>query len=175
MWKKTYLCEDYMVSKEGVVLSKSGQPMKPSTNPSGYNMLVLSINGKLVGVSVHLLVARAFCQGYVPGLEVNHIDGNKKNNCAYNLEWVTPQENMRHSIDVLKQHIGINNGKSKRVCGKNLKTGETVKFPCVRDAVIYLKGDVEEPIMTRTRNGIWRAIHGNRKTYLGYEWFRPEE
>jgi HNH endonuclease len=48
-------------------------------------------------VSVHRLVALAF----VPGdhsLDVNHRDGNKANNHADNLEWITHAQNIRHGM-----------------------------------------------------------------------------
>lgn len=56
--------------------------------------------------SIHRLVAET----YIPNLdnkkEVNHIDGNKRNNNVSNLEWVTPKENMRHAWEtgLLKPH-----------------------------------------------------------------------
>jgi hypothetical protein len=54
---------------------------------------------------VHVLVATAFI-GPCPaeGMEVNHKgeDGNRANNVASNLEWVTRQVNVRHRFDVLK-------------------------------------------------------------------------
>lgn len=51
-------------------------------------------------ISVHQLVARAFVENDAPDIRtaVNHIDGNRVNNIASNLEWVTPRENVRHSI-----------------------------------------------------------------------------
>jgi len=61
----------------------------------GYLIVNLHPSGT---VAVHLLVARAFVAGFATGLEVNHKDGNKKNNAATNLEWVTHQENQAHAV-----------------------------------------------------------------------------
>ena len=48
--------------------------------------------------SVHRLVAQHFLPDWNPGLEVNHIDGNRDNNRADNLEMCTHQRNMEHAI-----------------------------------------------------------------------------
>lgn len=69
------------------------------------------------GVPVHLYVARAWVDGYKPGLEVNHKDFNRKNNHADNLEWVTHVENIQYSAKYNREVVclgnrGINNGRA---------------------------------------------------------------
>jgi hypothetical protein len=57
----------------------------------------LSKNGQ---VRVHRLVAQCYIGEIPGGLEVNHIDGNKDNNHASNLEYVTSKENSVHAVDI---------------------------------------------------------------------------
>jgi hypothetical protein len=62
----------------------------------GYPAVYLSKKCEKARPYVHVLVAEAFICPRPKGKEVNHIDGNRWNPRASNLEWVTRAENVAH-------------------------------------------------------------------------------
>lgn len=67
----------------------------------GYRIVNYDSSEKRTSARVHRLVALAWVDGYSAGLEVNHLNGNKADNRAENLEWVTHLQNMRHATEVM--------------------------------------------------------------------------
>lgn len=74
-----------------------------SYHSDGYTFM--TINGKQI--PLHRFVANAFIPNPEHKPEINHKDGNKKNNCVDNLEWATRSENQRHAIDHHLQPTGL--------------------------------------------------------------------
>ena len=72
------------------------------TTPSkrGYPVFSCTLNGKFMLVNVHKCVAQAFIPNPKNKPQVNHIDGDKTNNCVSNLEWATSKENTAHARNV---------------------------------------------------------------------------
>ena len=75
---------------------KPGVVMSPFLAKNGYLHVAPKFGGSRKKLSVHRLVAAAFVPGQFDGATVNHIDGNKTNNDASNLEWATLSENTAH-------------------------------------------------------------------------------
>lgn len=98
---KLYCCDKYSVDDLGNVYSKSGKILKSSINPRGYLIVNLMINGKRKGLTVHKAILNSFKEPPFKDAQINHIDGNKQNNCLSNLEWCSPKENTNHSLYVL--------------------------------------------------------------------------
>jgi hypothetical protein len=69
--------------------------LKKTINTKGYCVVNLTKDKKQNVHSVHSLVALSFI-GDRKGLDTNHMDGNKQNNCLDNLEYVSRRENTCH-------------------------------------------------------------------------------
>jgi len=85
----------YEISSYGNVRENFGdhyEELKLSTNSKGYKLLYL----KGATYRVHVLVAKAFVDNPENKTMVRHIDGDKSNNHASNLVWVSPSENTQY-------------------------------------------------------------------------------
>ena len=93
-----------------------------------HKSISLSKNGIIETKLMHRLVAEAFITNPENKEQVNHIDCNKSNNDINNLEWNTPEENIKHAVnnDRQRDQNGENNNMSKL-------TQEDVNF--IRDKV----------------------------------------
>lgn len=97
-----------LVNCNGKLVRRKGVPIVGrKISNKGYLSVPLSLNGKVRNVILHRVVARLFCDNLTLAPQVNHIDGNKRNNSAANLEWVTAVQNIHHSVDTGLKNKGI--------------------------------------------------------------------
>lgn len=81
--------------------------LKPNPVIHGYNAVCMYRDGeKMKFCKVHRLVASAFLGP--SDLQVNHKDGNRRNNKLENLEWCTGSENNKHAFKFLGRKPKIN-------------------------------------------------------------------
>lgn len=75
--------------------------IKRYVNPkNGYVYVQLWNNAKYKNIRLHKLVAQAFIKNSNNLPQINHKDGNKKNNRVDNLEWCTAKDNILHSYKI---------------------------------------------------------------------------
>lgn len=106
-WGRVRSVERLVKHSRGGTLKIRARTRKLGKNSHGYLHVTLRKNGAVKTLKVHRLVASQFVLNFVGqlddevGFEVNHLDGNKTNNHATNLEYVTAAGNIQHARDVL--------------------------------------------------------------------------
>ena len=156
---------EYLVSDSGrVKTAKTGRVLTPIVDQRGYERVCLFKVHRDRRYKVHRLVAMAFIPNTECKEQVNHKDGNKRNNSVDNLEWMTNAENMQHSIEH-GLHDGLQqfrNSRKKRVVATNIESGESIVF----DSILAAKHAIGT-------NHIQEVISGVRQQAKGYT-FRYE-
>ena len=89
--------------------------MKFETTCHGYFRVTFCRNGNRKKLLVHRLVAEAFLEVVGDRPDVNHIDGDRKNNTTLNLEWCTSVENMQNAVNRGKFHGRTNPNNRKKL------------------------------------------------------------
>lgn len=157
----------YQVSSEGRVKSLERKDclgrivkeriLKTAPNAQGYPIVVLCAGGKQKMFKVHRLVCQAFHKNPENKPCVNHIDENKTNNAASNLEWCTYEENNNHGT----HNERVAKANSKPV-GQYTLNGELIKiWPSPCEAGRQAGFD---------RGTISNVANGKRKTHKGFVW-----
>jgi hypothetical protein len=93
-WRHIIDYPNYEVSNTGKVKSlKRNIILKPFPDSWGYPTVTLRNNGMRRDPKVHILVAESFMPSKPEGIQIDHIDRNKQNNCVNNLRYCTQSEN----------------------------------------------------------------------------------
>lgn len=133
---------NYEISNFGRLKNKRTKHIRSAKdNGNGYLYTSININKTRKNFYIHRLVARAFIPNPDNRLQVNHKDGNKYNNCAENLEWVTPRENLKHAIKNGLRPVTEKMRENARTQLKNLTREQLIKGRCKLNNIIKQKND----------------------------------
>lgn len=157
----------YIACEDGSIYSlyhrwgKRRQPLRlaPQHRSDGYLIVCLTLpNGTRKSVAVHRIIAATFLPYREGALEVNHKDGDIKNNRLSNLEYVSRSENMLHSY---------------RTLGHKHKTRLPQPVICVELNELYLsQTDAAEAVDGAVGNISKAVLRGCR--CRGYHWVRAQ-
>ena len=150
-WRQTIQDERYEVSSLGEIrMIGKDYCLKPNWDATGgYGRVSLKKQ-----VRVHTVVAYAFLGPRPDGLDINHIDGNKRNNSSLNLEYVTRSENCRQACGIqgLRNMKGENHSRSK-LTNKNLIEIRAMLDNKVKNMTIASIFNVDASLISHIKRG----------------------
>lgn len=164
IWKDIEFDKNYKVSNTGKIYSvRSNKIINGEKTKKGYIRVALTNAKRYL---VHVLVAQTFIPNPENKEQVNHIDGNKQNNCVENLEWTTQSENMKHAYKLgLQRH---------RKSGEIYNARAVVQLDLDNN---YIRewDSISEAQQTLKINHIWSVCKNERNQCGGYKWKFKED
>ena len=139
--------------------AKPGKILKGSYAHKGYHTVTLCRDGICKTFTAHRLVAEHFLQNPNSVAQVHHKDGNKSNNNATNLEWVTGAQNESHAKTRGLKARGERHGNSR------------LNESDVREIrARYTSQRISQRQLARqygvSQNQIWKILNGRSWKYL---------
>lgn len=150
------------VFKRGTNTSKNmSRILKGTKNAQGYMRLHISINGKVYNKPIHRLVAEMFCPNPNNKPYVDHINAQRDDNRACNLQWVTHAENCQNPhytqklkariSEQLRQHNHLKEALKKPVVAEH-RDGTILHFNSINELKDYF----------HAQSNVKRIIQNNR-------------
>ena len=142
------------IDKTGREYTVDGVTLSKCDDARGYERVRFGKSGM---ARVHRIVAEAFIPNPLNLPEVNHKDGNKKNNCVENLEWVTHQGNVIHAVET-----GLFGERAKKATPEIVAAIRAEYVPYSREHSTKALGKKYgiDPAY------VWRIIHGKKRKQL---------
>lgn len=97
VWAEIPGCPGYYANSRGFIIGKHKRPLSPCNN-NGYQMVSVRQNGRSKKLNLGRTIYQCFKGPIGKNLEIDHIDGDKTNNCITNLRAVTHKENMANPV-----------------------------------------------------------------------------
>lgn len=191
IWKQINTCDlyknisNYYISSYGRLKYPNGRISKSNGGKKRYHQVSLKINNdeKRLNIAIHIIVANVFLktekqekQKNNPNikLEVNHIDGDKKNNKKDNLEWLTHSENMNHAISegLIDKNNRIKSA-SMPIIYINENNEETIyeSVNIASDKLKVNRGTISSILTGKKKKGILNRRNGLGKIYLNFKYY----
>jgi len=149
-----------VAGKNNTTRNIKGTSIEMCIDKGGYLFVRLWSCNSWKNFKVHRLVLRAFRPSNNDILDVNHIDGNKKNNRISNLEWCTRAENHYHAIK-----LGL---RGTVLCFTAKKQDNIIEAESI--GILYHKIKKAENIICTEKtfkNNVYRAL-STKGLYYGY-------
>lgn len=146
-----------ITDKAGHSYQHQGKVIKPNKIKNGYLVVYLRKEGRTYPKYVHRLVAEAFVPNPNNFPIVNHLNGNKQNCNAPNLEWATYSRNNQHAYDTGLKLCGEHQFKARLTESEVIeirKNGKYTTYENIAKKYNVSKATIRDVLVFKT----WRGV-----------------